>query len=586
MPSNSSVSITLPVSIQAEITNISDQIRMLERALGNVKIDTRAYRSLSTILSAVQREFNEIRVASNSAFSSQAQLNSFSRRLTRLNALTETFSRDFANLDYDSLLEGAIDPEALAQIQQAEARLTSLQEQLENLASTSFNEALSGAQELQSILSSLGLSSDSILNGKAAKEIQKNISSINREIQRYQNTISGSKAQIDRNNLLGDNFTKELEDARFELEYYTEELKEAQSVSEDGIGRQRSMSALRGRITSNQNLEDRIKEYQEQLKTNIDSNLNQYFNQATGQVSDSSGLMNYLRDRLGISKKMLQQLNIKEITTSSLGQFLDQAVVLVNQEIETYQNRLNQMAAQGSSNTDSRDINEITADLRAAETRVNELVANLERIKRENASLENEIARREGQMQEAEQRLQMTRAAQEQEQTVRDAYQSARQDESLNQQIRDTSNNIKEMTNEAINASPSMRGVSQAGEEVNGSLGRMNGTLAQSTVEFQRLANAEQQLQGIRSAITQWLGFNEVVNLTKNAVRDAYQHIAELDSIMTEIAIVTDMTQEDLWGQIDTYSALAQQYGTTIQGVYQVSQLWFQQGGLHLDSRG
>lgn len=586
MPSNSSVSITLPVSIQAEITNISDQIRMLERALGNVKIDTRAYRSLSTILSAVQREFNEIRVASNSAFSSQAQLNSFSRRLTRLNALTETFSRDFANLDYDSLLEGAIDPEALAQIQQAEARLTSLQEQLENLASTSFNEALSGAQELQSILSSLGLSSDSILNGKAAKEIQKNIGNINREIQRYQNTISGSKAQIDRNNLLGDNFTKELEDARFELEYYTEELKEAQSVSEDDIGRQRSMSALRGRITSNQNLEDRIKEYQEQLKTNIDSNLNQYFNQATGQVSDSSGLMNYLRDRLGISKKMLQQLNIKEITTSSLGQFLDQAVALVNQEIETYQNRLNQMAAQGSSNTDSRDINEITTDLRAAETRVNELVANLERIKRENASLENEIARREGQMQEAEQRLQTTRAAQEQEQTVRDAYQSARQDESLNQQIRDTSNNIREMTDEAKKASPSMRGVSQAGEEVNGSLGRMNGTLAQSTVEFQRLANAEQQLQGIRSAITQWLGFNEVVNLTKNAVRDAYQHIAELDSIMTEIAIVTDMTQEDLWGQIDTYSALAQQYGTTIQGVYQVSQLFYQQGGLHLDSRG
>lgn len=586
MPSNSSVSITLPVSIQAEITNISDQIRMLERALGNVKIDTRAYRSLSTILSAVQREFNEIRVASNSAFSSQAQLNSFSRRLTRLNALTETFSRDFANLDYDSLLEGAIDPEALAQIQQAEARLTSLQEQLENLASTSFNEALSGAQELQSILSSLGLSSDSILNGKAAKEIQKNISSINREIQRYQNTISGSKAQMDRNNLLGDNFTKELEDARFELEYYTEELKEAQSVSEDDIGRQRSMSALRGRITSNQNLEDRIKEYQEQLKTNIDSNLNQYFNQATGQVSDSSGLMSYLRDRLGISKKMLQQLNIKEITTSSLGQFLNQAVVLVNQEIETYQNRLNQMAAQGSSNTYSRDINEITADLRAAETRVNELVANLERIKRENASLENEIARREGQMQEAEQRLQTIRTAQEQEQTVRDAYQSARQDESLNQQIRDTSNNIKEMTNEAINASPSMRGVSQAGEEVNGSLGRMNGTLAQSTVEFQRLANAEQQLQGIRSAITQWLGFNEVVNLTKNAVRDAYQHIAELDSIMTEIAIVTDMTQEDLWGQIDTYSALAQQYGTTIQGVYQVSQLFYQQGSLHFDSRG
>ena len=47
---------------------------------------------------------------------------------------------------------------------------------------------------------------------------------------------------------------------------------------------------------------------------------------------------------------------------------------------------------------------------------------------------------------------------------------------------------------------------------------------------------------------------------------------------MTEIAVVTDMTQSDLWAQMDTYKSLAQQYGTTIKGVYEVSQLYYQQG--------
>ena len=47
---------------------------------------------------------------------------------------------------------------------------------------------------------------------------------------------------------------------------------------------------------------------------------------------------------------------------------------------------------------------------------------------------------------------------------------------------------------------------------------------------------------------------------------------------MTQIAIVTDFTQNDLWNQISTYSDMAREYGVSIKGVYEVSQLWYQQG--------
>jgi TP901 family phage tail tape measure protein len=47
---------------------------------------------------------------------------------------------------------------------------------------------------------------------------------------------------------------------------------------------------------------------------------------------------------------------------------------------------------------------------------------------------------------------------------------------------------------------------------------------------------------------------------------------------MTSIAVVTDMSVGDLWGKINEYMSIAQQYGVTTQGVYEVSQLYYQQG--------
>ena len=49
------------------------------------------------------------------------------------------------------------------------------------------------------------------------------------------------------------------------------------------------------------------------------------------------------------------------------------------------------------------------------------------------------------------------------------------------------------------------------------------------------------------------------------------KNIKELDNVMNGIAIVTDMTTSDLWNQIDAYTKMAQQYGTTIKGAYEVS---------------
>lgn len=84
--------------------------------------------------------------------------------------------------------------------------------------------------------------------------------------------------------------------------------------------------------------------------------------------------------------------------------------------------------------------------------------------------------------------------------------------------------------------------------------------------------------RNLKASIKQWMSAYEIIGLIKRGIREAYQDIKDLDTAMTNIAVVTDMTTDQLWGKIDEYMTIAQRYGVTTQGVYEVSQLYYQQG--------
>ena len=84
--------------------------------------------------------------------------------------------------------------------------------------------------------------------------------------------------------------------------------------------------------------------------------------------------------------------------------------------------------------------------------------------------------------------------------------------------------------------------------------------------------------QNLQQSIKHWMSAQQIINIVKDGIRQAYQDIKGLDTAMTNIAVVTDMSVGDLWGKINDYMAIAQQYGVTTQGVYEVSQLYYQQG--------
>ena len=88
----------------------------------------------------------------------------------------------------------------------------------------------------------------------------------------------------------------------------------------------------------------------------------------------------------------------------------------------------------------------------------------------------------------------------------------------------------------------------------------------------------EQAVNKVQGVVQRYFSIYAAVRMVSKGIRSMMTNIKDLDKTITEIAIVTKMNQNDLWGQMPQYTKLAKQYAASISGVYKVSQLYYQQG--------
>ena len=124
--------------------------------------------------------------------------------------------------------------------------------------------------------------------------------------------------------------------------------------------------------------------------------------------------------------------------------------------------------------------------------------------------------------------------------------------------------------------------VKEAGANVSGASaqGMQDAAAAadQYAAALERVKAGEQMVGKIQGVIQRWFSVYAVVRMVTNSIKKAAKNIQELDSTMTEIAIVTKMDQGDLWAQMPKYTKMAREYASSIKGVYEVSQIYYQQG--------
>jgi len=148
----------------------------------------------------------------------------------------------------------------------------------------------------------------------------------------------------------------------------------------------------------------------------------------------------------------------------------------------------------------------------------------------------------------------------------------------LGNEAQNAGDKVKSFETNAQSAAAAPQALTSSSSTLTSALQGLVDQLNQSNVAFTQMQQKVQTLQGIKQAIVNFTGFHSILNLVKSAIKEAASTIKELDSTMNAISIVTNMSTSDLWKQADAYSQMAQNYGVSISGAYQVSKIYYQQG--------
>lgn len=123
-----------------------------------------------------------------------------------------------------------------------------------------------------------------------------------------------------------------------------------------------------------------------------------------------------------------------------------------------------------------------------------------------------------------------------------------------------------------------LQGVEKAAEDIEDPLKQTG----QAAANFDQMADsakhAEQDMENLKNQVLDFFSITNTIQIFKNAVRDAFDTVKELDAAMTETAVVTDFSVGDMWEKLPQYSEEATQLGASIKSLYEATTLYYQQG--------
>lgn len=106
----------------------------------------------------------------------------------------------------------------------------------------------------------------------------------------------------------------------------------------------------------------------------------------------------------------------------------------------------------------------------------------------------------------------------------------------------------------------------------------VQGEVKETAEALEELEERSDAADAMTNRIKQFLGISGAAQVMRASLRDAMQTITELDAIMTEMAVVTDLTVGDYWDQLPEYSKQASELGVSINSAYEAATLYYQQG--------
>lgn len=536
------ITLAVKAKIQADASEMRKVIDDLENTLGNLKPDSNLAKILVKELDKIKNYASDFRLIGEQNIINQADISKAERLAKHFFERVASFSDRYENSPFTSFL---LDEDTLKELDKIQKKIEAVEDASQRVAKKSVRQSAkeTGGEKAEKEISQLA---------KSAGILDENISfsELSSALKELESTVKVS-----------------LQAAKESLAAGKETLKEAKKQTKD------KKASLQSSFYSDPNIKGRVKNF-----SNKQSGEN-YVN--TSQLIANSP---YQRGNVNISD-FLKNLVFEEGTTQfkeegkltaiSLLRLMgidEKSIPTAAKELqEFFLSQLKEKNLVGKYNQARKTSKQVSEDFSntVEKSSVYKDVQEKERIAAENVSSAEEEIEQLEELQENYEDLDNRLNQLEQE-----AFKKASNEESVERDnLRKEARAAQEKdVDQKRGATYSARATAEQVAQDQYNQRQSAREMTEAQMESDRF---KRQLQ---FSVRQWMSAREGINLVKKGIRSAYNDIKSLDKAMTNIAVVTDFSTEDLWGQINDYMAIAKQYGVTTQGVYEVTQLFFQQG--------
>lgn len=579
------------VKIPVELTGVESQIKSLREALNTVKPDTMGYKDLNRVLATIQHEFDAIKAAASGTFNSQGQINSFSKKIQNLGNNMSLFVAKFDELEDKSFKTDFLPDSVVKNLKDMTTEMNNLVKSLAQIKSDAFTNALSGSANATKALASLkltGKEDPSYIMNKldiAIKKADGSIAKATQDLAAQSERVKTLREEYDALNAAKD--SKQNENLNLTN---TVAAKEAELSAKIAANEQNKQKAIAAATKSYDDQIAKLTELNRAVgKGGHMTNEQRQSNSLIGGAF-SAGKGDFMSNRENIANFMKDNFHIDDATVEQIKTGNKAQVEAIVNDVLSQVQSTREKVIQSTAVTDiySQD------ELKAAKEEIERLKVELTKLRSEAETLIRNASTKGRELDTATTQESRIQAQLNNQQQLRDSYaatraeveaanaaaQEAADGSGIAQQMQALKARIQELEAEIHRLNEAYKEGARAAGENKKSLEDMGNMALSASAKLAQLEAAQTRLNNIKTAITSWLGFNQIINITRTTVRNMINHIKELDDVMTKIAVVTNFTQDDLWKQMDTYASIAREYGVSIKGVYEVSQLYYQQGAL------
>lgn len=124
----------------------------------------------------------------------------------------------------------------------------------------------------------------------------------------------------------------------------------------------------------------------------------------------------------------------------------------------------------------------------------------------------------------------------------------------------------------------SLKSLGVSADQVDTFIDKFRRGLNQAGQAVHELTDREKDIQRLTYQLKYFFSITNSVRLFKRAVRSAFNTVKELDSAMTQIAVVSDFSVGDMWERLPEFTAQANELGVAIKDTYNATALYIQQG--------